>query len=195
MVARRPGGETRVYPPSLNYHARQTSRVVGIMPATLPVERHELAGGNRSWVSPTNPRWRGFSRWELFLLGDGSLLVNELAPRPSHNSFHQTEVASLHEPVRATRSRGPAIFHWAIRSATAWRDIQFVWRALGTSPRVAFRVPRSLGTGSHRGSLSAGKRLEARAPAERWDISRQRAIRLRRTRPCPCGRDRVGRAA
>jgi len=28
----------------------------------------------------------------LFLLANGSLLVNELAPRP-HNSFHQTEVA------------------------------------------------------------------------------------------------------
>src|SRR6185312_10730321 len=29
---------------------------------------------------------------ELFLLRDGTLLVNELAPRP-HNSFHETEVA------------------------------------------------------------------------------------------------------
>src|SRR4029077_17582225 len=29
---------------------------------------------------------------ELFLLADGALLVNELAPRP-HNSFHETEVA------------------------------------------------------------------------------------------------------
>src|SRR6185369_13539093 len=28
---------------------------------------------------------------EMFLLGDGTLLVNELAPRP-HNSFHETEV-------------------------------------------------------------------------------------------------------
>ncbi|MFY0530087.1 ATP-grasp domain-containing protein [Archangium gephyra] len=31
---------------------------------------------------------------ELFLLKDGRLLVNELAPRP-HNSFHATEVACL----------------------------------------------------------------------------------------------------
>src|SRR5205085_10161093 len=29
---------------------------------------------------------------EMFLLHDGTLLVNELAPRP-HNSFHETEVA------------------------------------------------------------------------------------------------------
>jgi 5-(carboxyamino)imidazole ribonucleotide synthase len=29
---------------------------------------------------------------EMFLLRDGTLLVNELAPRP-HNSFHETEVA------------------------------------------------------------------------------------------------------
>jgi 5-(carboxyamino)imidazole ribonucleotide synthase len=29
---------------------------------------------------------------EMFLLTEGTLLVNELAPRP-HNSFHQTEVA------------------------------------------------------------------------------------------------------
>jgi 5-(carboxyamino)imidazole ribonucleotide synthase len=31
---------------------------------------------------------------EMFLLKDGRLLVNELAPRP-HNSFHATEVACL----------------------------------------------------------------------------------------------------
>jgi 5-(carboxyamino)imidazole ribonucleotide synthase len=31
---------------------------------------------------------------ELFLTGEGELLVNELAPRP-HNSFHATEVACL----------------------------------------------------------------------------------------------------
>jgi 5-(carboxyamino)imidazole ribonucleotide synthase len=31
---------------------------------------------------------------EMFLLRDGQLVVNELAPRP-HNSFHHTELASL----------------------------------------------------------------------------------------------------
>ena len=31
---------------------------------------------------------------EMFLLRDGELVVNELAPRP-HNSFHHTELASL----------------------------------------------------------------------------------------------------
>src|SRR5204863_8491483 len=35
MVARSPSGETRVYPPSLNYHARQALAWC-VMPVTLP---------------------------------------------------------------------------------------------------------------------------------------------------------------
>jgi len=90
MVARSPSGETRVYPPSLNYHARQIL-AWSVMPATLPppvtTQAEAIAVGIAEQFA-----LEGILAVELFLLGDGSLLVNELAPRP-HNSFHQTEVA------------------------------------------------------------------------------------------------------
>jgi 5-(carboxyamino)imidazole ribonucleotide synthase len=90
MVARRPSGETRVYPPSLNYHTRQIL-AWSVIPAPLPPEvtrqAEALAVGIAEQFS-----LEGILAVELFLLRDGTLLVNELAPRP-HNSFHQTEVA------------------------------------------------------------------------------------------------------
>jgi 5-(carboxyamino)imidazole ribonucleotide synthase len=90
MVARRPSGETRVYPPSLNYHARQIL-AWSVIPASLPPnvtrEAEAIAVGIAEQFE-----LEGILAVELFLLTDGTLLVNELAPRP-HNSFHQTEVA------------------------------------------------------------------------------------------------------
>ena len=90
MVARRPSGEIRVYPPSLNYHERQILSW-SVIPAPLPpnvtreAERIAIAIAEQFALE-------GILAVELFLLTDGTLLVNELAPRP-HNSFHQTEVA------------------------------------------------------------------------------------------------------
>jgi len=90
MVARRPSGETRVYPPSLNYHARQIL-AWSVMPATLPPTVTTLAEEIAVGIAEQFAL-EGILAVELFLLADGTLLVNELAPRP-HNSFHQTEVA------------------------------------------------------------------------------------------------------
>ena len=90
MVARRPSGETRVYPPSLNYHARQIL-AWSVMPATLPPTVTTLAEEIAMGIADQFAL-EGILAVELFLLADGTLLVNELAPRP-HNSFHQTEVA------------------------------------------------------------------------------------------------------
>lgn len=90
MVARRPSGETRVYPPSLNFHTRQIL-AWSVIPAPLPPnvtrDAEAIAVGIADQLG-----LEGILAVELFLLTDGSLLVNELAPRP-HNSFHQTEVA------------------------------------------------------------------------------------------------------
>ena len=90
MVARTPSGETRVYPPALNHHARQIL-AWSVMPAPLPrpvtTRAQQLA---RSIAEVFE--LEGILAVELFLLRDGTLLVNELAPRP-HNSFHETEVA------------------------------------------------------------------------------------------------------
>lgn len=90
MVARRPSGEIKVYPPALNYHERQILSW-SVLPAPLPApvlaQAEEIARGIATAFG-----LEGILAVEMFLLKDGSLLVNELAPRP-HNSFHETEVA------------------------------------------------------------------------------------------------------
>lgn len=90
MVARRPSGEVRVYPPALNFHERQIL-AWSVIPAPLSdavIRRaEEIARGIADGFG-----LEGILAVELFLLGDETLLVNELAPRP-HNSFHETEVA------------------------------------------------------------------------------------------------------
>jgi len=90
MVARRPSGEIAVYAPARNHHTRQVLSW-SVIPAELPPEilarATELARGIADAFS-----LEGILAVEMFVLADGALLVNELAPRP-HNSFHETEVA------------------------------------------------------------------------------------------------------
>jgi 5-(carboxyamino)imidazole ribonucleotide synthase len=90
MVARRPGGEVRAFPPALNYHERQILSW-SVLPAPLPAAVLENAEEIARGIA-TAFQLEGILAVEMFLLKDGSLRVNELAPRP-HNSFHETEVA------------------------------------------------------------------------------------------------------
>jgi 5-(carboxyamino)imidazole ribonucleotide synthase len=90
MVARRPSGEIRAYPAALNHHERQIL-AWSVIPAPLPLrvtaEADEIARGIAEGLA-----LEGILAVEMFLLANGTLLVNELAPRP-HNSYHETEVA------------------------------------------------------------------------------------------------------
>jgi 5-(carboxyamino)imidazole ribonucleotide synthase len=90
MVARRPSGEIRAYPAALNHHERQIL-AWSVIPAPLPrrvtAEADEIARGIAESVA-----LEGILAVEMFLQANGTLLVNELAPRP-HNSYHETEVA------------------------------------------------------------------------------------------------------
>ena len=90
MVARNPSGDVRVYPPAFNVHERQIlawSAIPAQLPPDVLAEADSLARGIAAALA-----LEGILAVELFLLRDGRLLVNELAPRP-HNSFHETEVA------------------------------------------------------------------------------------------------------
>ncbi|MEP6620625.1 MAG: 5-(carboxyamino)imidazole ribonucleotide synthase [bacterium] len=91
LVARRASGETIVYPPAVNHHERQIL-AWSVLPGELP---HDIAGQARALALDIAQALslEGILAVEMFLLTDGRLLVNELAPRP-HNSFHATEVAS-----------------------------------------------------------------------------------------------------
>jgi len=82
LVARRPGGQTVVYPPAWNHHHEgvldwSAARAVAI--GTGIAESLDVVG---------------LLVTEMFVLGDGTITVNELAPRP-HNSFHHTELTVI----------------------------------------------------------------------------------------------------
>lgn len=87
QIARGPNGDVAAFPPAYNHHEnqilswsmlpapiREETKVAAVELATRVAERLSLVG---------------LLTVELFLLEDGSLLINELAPRP-HNSYHST---------------------------------------------------------------------------------------------------------
>jgi 5-(carboxyamino)imidazole ribonucleotide synthase len=103
LVARRPGGDVVVYPPAVNHHERQVlawSVLPGALPPAVARDAQSIARGIAESLE-----LEGILAVEMFLLRDGRLLVNELAPRP-HNSYHASELASstsqFEQLVRAT---------------------------------------------------------------------------------------------
>jgi 5-(carboxyamino)imidazole ribonucleotide synthase len=89
LVARRPSGDVAVYPPALNHHE---ARILAwsVLPAPLPETVLSEARAMAVHIAEALGL-EGILTVELFWV-QGSLLVNELAPRP-HNSFHATELA------------------------------------------------------------------------------------------------------
>jgi len=92
LVARRAGGaEIVVYPPAVNHHERQVltwSVLPGELPTGVASRAQDIARGIAESL-----HLEGILAVEMFLLRDGRLLVNELAPRP-HNSYHASELGS-----------------------------------------------------------------------------------------------------
>ena len=90
LVARRPDGDMVVYPPAVNHHERQVlawSVLPGELPSSVAQEAQRLARHIAEAAA-----LEGILAVEMFLLRTGTLLVNELAPRP-HNSYHASELA------------------------------------------------------------------------------------------------------
>jgi 5-(carboxyamino)imidazole ribonucleotide synthase len=93
MVARRPavGGvspETVVFPPSFNHHTNgilDWSYIPAIVQPSIAARAEAVARGIADALGI-----EGLIAVEMFVLNNGTLLVNELAPRP-HNTFHSTE--------------------------------------------------------------------------------------------------------
>lgn len=92
LVARNPDGQVVTYPPAVNHHEQQQlawSTMPGDLPAEVIREAESIAVHIAHACS-----LEGILAVEMFLLTDGRLLVNELAPRP-HNSYHASELACL----------------------------------------------------------------------------------------------------
>ena len=86
LVARRPGGQSVVYPVALNHHeAGQLAWSMLPAPIADPLATEATALGLRLAEALDVV---GLLAVELFVVGD-RLFVNEMAPRP-HNSFHHT---------------------------------------------------------------------------------------------------------
>jgi 5-(carboxyamino)imidazole ribonucleotide synthase len=92
LVARGAGGsEVVVYPPAVNHHERQIL-AWSVLPGELPPEVARDAQAIARGIAESL-ELEGILAVEMFLLRDGRLLVNELAPRP-HNSYHASELGS-----------------------------------------------------------------------------------------------------
>jgi len=92
LVARRPCGEAAVYSPALNHHQDQILDWSAI-PASLSADVYKQASDLALQISQ-QLQVVGLLVIEMFVLKDGHLLVNELAPRP-HNSYHASERACV----------------------------------------------------------------------------------------------------
>jgi 5-(carboxyamino)imidazole ribonucleotide synthase len=90
LVARRPSGEARTYPPALNHHMKgilEWSVLPGPVSPGICAQAEAITRDIATALGV-----EGLLVAEFFLTRSGELFVNELAPRP-HNTFHTTEVA------------------------------------------------------------------------------------------------------
>lgn len=118
VCARRPGGEIVTFPVSENQHEDHIL-AISIAPGRFAPEVHREAEKLARAIAEVL-QVEGLLAVELFLTRTGTLLVNELAPRP-HNSGHYTIdacVTSQFEqharavcdlPLGATRQHSPAV--------------------------------------------------------------------------------------
>ncbi|TCP69141.1 5-(carboxyamino)imidazole ribonucleotide synthase [Baia soyae] len=87
IVARGISGEVEVYPPVMNIHRDQILHMT-ISPAPIK-EGIRTRAEQIAYHLASQLRFVGVLAIEMFVLADGTILVNELAPRP-HNSGHIT---------------------------------------------------------------------------------------------------------
>lgn len=95
IAARRPNGETTAFPPvEMAFHP--TANLVEFLFAPADLTESQIAAARDLAIRIVNElKYVGVLAVEMFLTQAGTLLVNELAPRP-HNSGHHT--------IRANRS-------------------------------------------------------------------------------------------
>ena len=88
IVARNPNGETKAFPVSENIHQENILHL-SIVPARVSEEIQQKAMELAIQLADSF-NLIGLLAIEMFLLEDGTLYVNEMAPRP-HNSGHYTQ--------------------------------------------------------------------------------------------------------
>lgn len=141
IVTRSGQGEAICFPAAENRHEAGILDV-SVVPARVP---DEIAGRARDMALRLAEAmdYVGVLAVEFFVLGDGELLINEIAPRP-HNSGHYTLDATLFsqfdQQVRAlcglppgdTRLLSPAVMVNLL--GDIWRDDEPAWDILLSQP-------------------------------------------------------------
>ncbi|HVN91029.1 MAG TPA: 5-(carboxyamino)imidazole ribonucleotide synthase [Candidatus Binataceae bacterium] len=90
LVARRPSGESVVYPPALNHHEE---RILSWSVLPAPIAPSIIRDAQTLAADIANTiGLEGLLVVEMFIDRRRGLLINELAPRP-HNSYHSSEQA------------------------------------------------------------------------------------------------------
>ncbi len=92
MVARTPSGAIKSFPSAANHHENQIL-VWSVIPSSIPSDLEERAQ-HLALRLADELGLEGLLAVEMFLTKEGSLLINELAPRP-HNSYHASERACV----------------------------------------------------------------------------------------------------
>ena len=102
LVARTPSGAVKSFPSATNHHENQIlawSVIPSSIPPAMEAEAQHIARSLAEQLS-----LEGILAVEMFVAEDGTLLINELAPRP-HNSYHASErscvVSQFEQHVRA----------------------------------------------------------------------------------------------
>ena len=90
LVARSPRGEIRAFPSARNHHEQQIL-AWSVLPSSIPAELEREAQALAVSIAG-QMELEGVLAVEMFVTEAGTLLVNELAPRP-HNSYHASERA------------------------------------------------------------------------------------------------------
>ena len=92
LVVRSPNGEVKAYPPAWNHHENQVL-AWSVIPAPISDELARHAESITFELAETL-QLEGVLAVEMFVTKAGTLLINELAPRP-HNSYHASERACV----------------------------------------------------------------------------------------------------
>ncbi len=90
LVARRPNGDSAVYPPARNWH-EEGILDASLLPSGLPSALEMIVQHTAQRIAEALAV-EGLLVVEFFAATNGRLYVNELAPRP-HNSYHHAEAA------------------------------------------------------------------------------------------------------
>lgn len=164
LVARRSDGVAVAYPTSRNFH---TDGVLtwAVTPSGVP-EARESAARALALAIAEKLGVVGLLAVEMFILRDGTLLVNELAPRP-HNTYHHSERAHptsqfeqlvraiCHLPLGAVDVVRPAAIHNLLGDLWTDRAPDFAAALAVPGVRVHLYGKKEARPGRKMGHLSA----------------------------------------